>query len=233
MKPSRIIRSCIAVAAFVLLSAACTSTSSSNSASPSDSPTIESVGSLPTEPSTGTESPKSPTGGPPSLDVAHLPTGNRDNTDGCIHIAWLHGSIPHGDTVEISVAVQRPFTFDYAATALCKGGPSCAGYRFNANNDTSDTYCNVGLGYIGTRVDNDNGTQTNGSMVITGRLSCPQLSVNQCRSDVVVIQGSGTSSVGFEVGVDLPNPSDTSTPPENPPTSPATSGSSPAAAGSP
>lgn len=233
MKPSQIIRSGIAVAAIVLLSAACTSTSSTSSASGPDSPAVESVGSLSTEPSTGTESAKPSTGGPPSLDVAHLPTGKRDNVGGCIHIAWLHGSIPHGDTVEISVAVQRPFTFDYAATARCGGGPSCAGYRFSANNDTSDTYCNVGLGYIGTRVDDDNGTQTTGSMVITGRLGCPQLSANQCRNDAVVIQGSGTSSVGFEVGVDLPNPSDTSTPPENPPSSPVTSGSSPAAAGSP
>ena len=233
MRSSQIIRSGIAAAVLVLLSAACTSTSSSSSASPSDSSTIESVGNPSTEPATGVESAKSPTGGSPSIDVANLPTGRSDNVGGCIHIAWLHGSIPHGDVVEISVAVQKPFTFDHGATALCEGGPSCAGYRFNASNDNNSIFCNVGLGYNGARVDDENGTQTNGSMIITGRLSCPQLSANQCRNDAVIIQRSGTSSVGFEVGVDLPNPSDSSTLPENPPSSPATSGSSPAAAGSP
>lgn len=161
--------------------------------------------------------------------MASIPVGKKDNYGGCIHIAWLVSPIPHGDVVTVTaVSVDRPFTFDQAATANCKGGPSCIGYQFSAANDTNEVFCNVGLGYIGAPVDDENGTYTDGSMELAGQLACPHIGSSECHNDAGVMQRSGNGSVGFGVGVDLPvSPPPISPPTESPSSPPATTPGSP------
>lgn len=231
LKSPKIVPFGVVIAVLVLLLAACVhpSAPSSASGSSSSSSTSESTVSPSIEPATGLESPESPTGGPIAISMASVPVGKKDNIGGCIQIAWLVSPIPHGDIVTVtSVTVNRPFTFDQAATAHCKGGPSCVGYQFSAANDTNEVPCNVGLGYIGAPVDDENGDPTDGSMELAGHLSCPHIGSSECRNDAAVMQSSGGGSVGFEVGVDLPvSPPPSSSPTESPSSPPTTTPESP------
>jgi hypothetical protein len=220
--------------ALVLPLAACVHPSALSSASGSSSTSSisDSTASPSIESTTGLESPVPSTGGPIAISMASIPVGKKDNYGGCIHIAWLVSQIPHGDIVTVTaVTVDRPFTFDRAATTNCKGGPSCIGYQFSAVNDTNEVFCNVGLGYIGAPVDDENGTYTNGSMELAGQLTCPHISSSECHNDAGVMQRSGNGSVGFGVGVDLPvSPPPISPSTESPSTPPATTPVSPPSA---
>jgi hypothetical protein len=231
LKPPETIPLGVVTAVLVLLLAACVHPGalSSTSGPSSSSSILEPTVSPSIEATTGLEIPESPTNGPITISMASIPAGKKDNYGGCIHIAWLVRQIPHGDTVTVtSVSVDRPFTFDQEATAHCSDGPSCVGYRFSAANDTNEVFCNVGLGYVGTRVDNENGIQTNGSMELAGQLSCPHIGSSECRNDAAVMQRSGNGSVGFEVGVDLrASPSQSSSPTESPSSSPSVTLESP------
>jgi hypothetical protein len=240
MRPSQIIRSGIAAAVLVLLSAACTSTSSSSPASPSGSSTVESPGNLPTEPATGTESPKSPTGGPPSLSLAPGPTGDKDDDGQCFRIHWLGNPIPHGDVFTVNlIVVDLPLTFDQATTANCPG-QSCLGYQFSAANDThngnDEAFCKVGIGYTGGSIDPNSTNEVDRTMELHGQFACPNVGLTTCQHDAVAVnvhrQGVGSIPITTFVTKATPSGSPSSSP-ENPPSSPVTSGSSPAAAGSP
>ena len=227
MKLSQIIKFSVVAAVLALLLAGCVSPPSPSPASSSSNSGVTS--SPPIETTTGLETPQSPGGGSNvAISVAPLPTGKQANDGGCIHIAWLNGSIPHGDIVRVaSVTVQSPFTFDQEATSHCQGGRSCVGYQFSAANDNNEAFCNVGLGYIGAAIDDDNGVQTDGTMELAGQLSCPGVDPAECRSDAAIMQHSGIGSIGFEVGVDLPGtPSSGPSSPENTPSSPTGTGSS-------
>ena len=235
MKPSHTTRFGMA-AAIVLLSAACASTSSSGSASPSNSSAVESVGSLSTEPVTGTESAKPPSDGSPSLSLAPAPTGSQDAVgpnSACITIRWLGNPIPPGDIVTITSATARdPFRFDPAVTATCDT-PSCINYQFSAANYNGPS-CYVGLSYSAGSIV-DNGNYTVGNMVLAGILRCSaNVSFTACQHHAVAL-GKGTSSFNVHT-IDntspptSPPPQSTSSSPSNTSSPAATSSSSPAAA---
>ena len=167
MKPSQVIRFGIAAAVLVLLLAACVHPSdsgSSASGSSSGSSTSGSVTSPAIEPTTGLESPGSPTGNP-SISMPSVPAGNDGADKSCVRANWLGNPIPPGDIVAItSVAVDPPFTFDPAATANC-GSPSCVNYQFSAAND-SEPFCYIGVGNENGSVSND-GTDTAGHLTLS------------------------------------------------------------------
>jgi len=239
MKPSQAIRWGIAAIVLVLLLAACmhpSYSSSSASGSSSGSSTSASTTSPAIEPTTGLESPGSPTGNP-SLSLPSPPVGNNNHNDGdeCIQIIWLTRPIPHGDIVEITSATvpnTGPFVFDPGATH-CNGGRSCVGYQFSGLNDNTG-FCNVGVTYDGEgTVDPDGDESPSGTIVLAGRLSCPHISSAKCHDDGVVM-GAAARPISFNVDVDMhtsppiPPPSDStpSSPPVSPTTSPPTSDSS-------
>jgi hypothetical protein len=227
MKPSQAIRWGIAAIVLVLLLAACmhpSDSSSSASGSSSGSSTSASTTSPAIEPTTGLESPGSPTGNP-SLSLPSPPVGNNHNDgDECITITWLTRPIPHGDIVEItSVTVPNTglFMFDPGATH-CNGGRSCVGYQFSGFNDNTG-FCNVGVTYEGEgTVDPGGGDDSkSGTIVLAGRLSCPHISSAKCHDDGVVMEAAARP-ISFSVDID----STPSSPPVSPPTSPPTSDSS-------
>ncbi len=236
------------MAVLVLLLAACVhpSVPSSASGSSSSSSTSESTASPSIEPTTGLESPVSPTHGSVALSLAPAPTGRTGNSgdnDQCIQVNWLGNPIPPGDIVTItSVQVEKPFTFDPAVTAQCGGAPSCVNYQFSAAND-SGPFCNVGLGYKNGSISLDGPEPPkDGQMELVGHLSCqPDIGSAACQRDAVAIQRPGIGTVTFQLLVidNTPPPtspppeSPSSSPPESPPSASATSGSSsPAAPGS-
>jgi hypothetical protein len=186
-------------------------------------------GSPPTETTTRPERPQSPSHAV-GISFAPLPTGKRDNQGACLHVAWLTQPIPHGDVVTVtSVIVRSPFTFDPGAAARCSGGPSCAGYQFSAANDDGQIFCNVGFGYIGGVIDEENGTDQEVSVQLAGQLRCPDTGSAECRHDAAVMQSSGIASITLGVGVDLSSspgsgssspPASSSSPPGSPSASP-------------
>jgi hypothetical protein len=243
MKPSQAIRFGIAAIVLVLLLAACmhpSDSGSSASGSSSGSSTSESTTSPAIEQTTGLESPQSPTHGNPSLSLPSPPVGNNGQNVGveCIQIAWLTGPIPHGDVVTItSVTVPgSPFSLDLGTTAGCKGGRSCIGYQFSESNDTNGAFCNVGVAYEGEgTVDPGNDNTESGTIVLAGRLSCPNISSAKCRDDGVVMEAAARRPIFFSVGIDPPtSPPTTSSSSGSTSSSPTTSdSSSPVAPGSP
>lgn len=235
MKPSQLIRFGLAAVVLVLLSVACVSktSSSSTSTSASDSSTVESVGSLSTEPSTGTESAESPVGGQPSVYLPAGPTGDKDDDNQCYRISWLGNPIPHGDIFTVNrVAVSPPLTFDEPTSASCPG-QSCLGYQFSAANDNhngnDEAFCKVGIGYTGGTVDLNSPDQVYGTMELRGHLTCPNVSLAACQHDSVAInvhrQGVGSIPIStFVVKSASSGPS--SSPPESTSSSPSESSSS-------
>jgi hypothetical protein len=216
----RIIRSGVVTGMSVLLLAACVNPRPSTPpSSPPDSGITGShhagstgtpdpqTSSPPVEATTGLESPQPAGdgggGNAVAISVAPLPAGKEGDSgdnDECIQISWLGQPIPHGDVVTVSaVAVQRPFTFDQEVTAHCQGGPSCDGYQFSAANDNGE-FCNVGLGYTDGTIDL-NGDSLDGSIQLTGHLSCPELGSAACHQDADAMQSSGIASINFEVSV--------------------------------
>jgi hypothetical protein len=236
MKPSQTIRFGAAAVVLALLLAACAVHPSAPD-SASGSPTPETSSNPPTEPATGTESPRSPTSGAIAISMAPAPTGKQGNSgdnDQCIQASWLGNPIPRGDIVTItSAAVHRPFTFDPAVTAQCEGGPSCVNYRFSADND-SGQFCNVGLGYRYGSIDLD-GSEAHGTLELVGYLSCPpNISSAACHHDAAAMQRPGIGTVSFEVFTIDKTSTPSSSAPESPPSSSATPvSSSPTAPGSP
>ena len=224
MRPSQAIRFGIAAVVLVLLSAACmhpSDSGSSASVSSSGSSTSASTTSPAIEQTTGLESPQSPTHGKPSLSLPSPPVGNNNNNVGapCIQIAWLTGPIPHGDVVTIkSVTVPgSPFSLDLGTTAGCNGGRSCIGYQFSESNDTNGAFCNVGVRYDGEgTVDPRNDNTESGTIVLSGRLSCPHISSTKCRNDEIVMDAAARRPITFNVGID---------PSASPPTTSSSSGS--------
>lgn len=221
LKRSRIVRCGVVTGMSVLLLAACANprpsspasspphsgTTGSHTAGSTGSPAPQ-TSSPPIEATTGLESPQPPGdgggGNAVAISVAPLPTGKEgdsgDNNE-CIQISWLGQPIPHGDVVTVSaVAVQRPFTFDQEVTAHCEGGPSCAGYQFSAANDNGE-FCNVGLGYIDGTIDQNGDDSLDGSMQLTGHLTCPDVGLAACHQDADAMQSSGIGSIKFEVSV--------------------------------
>jgi hypothetical protein len=242
MKPSQAIRFGIAAIVLVLLLAACmhpSDSGSSASGSPSGSSTSESTTSPAIEQTTGLESPQSPTNDNPSISMPSVPAGNDGSDTSCVRANWLGNPIPPGDIVTItSVKVEKPFTFDPAATANC-GSPSCVNYQFSAAND-SGPFCYIGVGNENGPVSND-GDDTPGHMTLVGHLKCPpKVSSASCQLDAAAMQSGRGGRFEFDLGVIYKTPpasssseSTTSSPPVSPPTSPATSDSSPVAPGSP
>ena len=227
MKSSKIVLFGV-VTAFLALPLAACGPNSSTSGSASSSSASEASSSPQIEPTTGLESPESPTDGPVAISMAPMPTGN-DGTDGaCVRVSWLGRQIPHGDIVTVTaVIVQSPFTFDPAATAQCGNAPSCVRYQFSAANDNGQ-FCTVGLGYTRGSIDND-GSDTQGSMNLAGRLRCPpDVSSAACQRDAAAMQRPGIGTISFDVGTIDKTSSPPSSPPQSPPSSPPTSpGSSP------
>jgi hypothetical protein len=229
MKLSQTIRFGLAATVLVLLLAACVhpSAPSSTSGSSSSSSTSEPTVSPSIEPTTGLESPLSPTNGPISISMASAPTGNNGTDGACVRVTWLGNPIPREDIVTItSVIVETPFDFDPAATANC-GTPSCAKYQFSAAND-SGQICYVGIGNVNGPVSND-GSDTEGHMRLAGRLRCPpNVSSATCQHDAVAMQRPGIGRFKFNVGVINKTSSPSSSPSESP-SSPSTTtpGSSP------
>jgi hypothetical protein len=234
MRLSLTIRFYLAAVGLALLLAGCV-VHPSAPGSASGSPT-SARSSPPIEPTTGTESPESHTGGAVAISMAPAPTGKHGNSgdnDECIQVSWLGNPIPRGDIVTVtSVTVHRPFTFDPAVTAQCGGAPPCLNYRFSAAND-SGQFCNVGLGYKYGSIDLD-GFEAHGTMELGGYLRCqPNISFAECQHDVAAMQRPGIGTVSFEVStVDKTSapsslPESPSLPPESPPPSSATPVSSP------
>lgn len=234
MKSSKAIRFGMAAVVLVLLLAACMHPSDSDS-SASGSPTSGTSSSPQIEPTSGLESPVSPTNGGPSLSLPSPPVGNNNHNNGgqCIQITWLTKPIPQGDVVTItSVTVPGPrYSLDLGVTAGCQGGRSCIGYQFNESND-NNTFCNVGLAYKGGTIDiNDDTNSDTGTIVIAGRLSCPHSSSARCRNDGSVMEAAAKPiSFNTNVTFSTPTPS-TSSPPtssssESTPSSPSGSSSS-------
>lgn len=230
MKPSQIIRSGVAAAGLALLLAGCVvhpGAPASSSDPASRSAASETSTSPPTEPTTGLESPQSPTGGAVAISMAPAPTGKQGNSgdnDQCIRVSWLGNPIPHGDIVTVTwVKVDSPFTYDAAVTAQCDGGPTCFNYRFSAANDNGQ-FCNVGLGYKYGSIDLD-GNDANGTMQLIGSLSCPpDISSAGCQRDKAAMLRPGIGTIGFEVftidKTSTPSsPGSPSSPTESPPSS--------------
>lgn len=239
MKPSQTIRFGMATTVLLLLLAACVHPSDSDS-SGSGSSTSETSSSSQIEPTTGLESPESPTNGSIAISMASAPVGSQgafDPNGACIRISWLGNPIPRGDVVTItSATVHSPFKFDPAVTATCDT-PSCINYQFSAANDNGPS-CYVGLGYPPGSI-MDHGNYTVGSMELVGRLRCQaNVGFTACHHHAAAL---GTRTVSFNVHTiektppsSSPPVSTTVSPPESSSSSPpASSSSSPVASGSP
>jgi hypothetical protein len=231
LKPSQAIRFGMVAVSLALLLAACAVHPSAPIPAPRPStpegtasqPTSEATASPSIEPTSGLESPESPTGGAVAISMAPAPTGNNGTDGACVRVSWLGNPIPRGDIVTITSAiVETPFTFDAAATANC-GTPSCVSYQFSAAND-SGQFCYVGIGSTKGSIDPD-GSDTEGHMKLVGRLRCPpNVSSAACQRDATAMQRPGIGRFNFNVNVLMSGPS--SPPPESPPSSPATTPSS-------
>ncbi len=232
LKSPKIVPFGMVMTVLILLLAACVHPSPPISAS--SSPASGASSSPQIEPTTGLESPESPTGGAVAISMAPAPTGNNGSDGPCVRVSWLGNPIPSGDIVTVTaVIVETPFTFDPAATANC-GAPSCVNYRFSAANDNGQI-CYVGVGYTKGSVDPD-GSDRDGHLELVGHLGCPSnVNFAACQRDAVAMQSPGIGTVRFSVPTidktsgpsSSPPESPTSPPPESPSSSPATPISSP------
>jgi hypothetical protein len=234
MKPSQTFRFGLAAVVLAFMLAGCAVHPSAPD-SPSGSATPGATSSPPVEPTTGTESPESPTAGAIAITLAPAPVGRQGTSgdnDECIQVSWLGNPIPRGDVVTVTgVNVVSPFTFDTTVTAQCEGAPSCLNYQFSAAND-SGQFCNVGLGYKYGSIDLQNGSEAHGTLGLTGSLSCPSnISFAACQHDKAAMQRPGIGTISFEVFT-IDKTSTPSSPPESPSSSSESPSSSSATPGS-
>jgi len=232
LKSPKIVPFGLVMTVLVLLLAACVHPSPPISAS--SSPASGASSSPQIEPTTGLESPGSPTDGAVAISMAPAPTGENGSDGACVRVDWLGNPIPPGDVVTVTaVIVEAPFTFDPAATANC-GAPSCVDYRFTAANDSGQV-CYVGVGYTKGSVDPD-GDDRNGQLELVGQLRCPSnVNFAACQHDAVAMRRPGIGTVRFSAPTidktsgpsSSPPESPTSPPPESPSSSSATPISSP------
>jgi len=229
MKPSQTFRFGAAAVVLTFALAGCVvhpSVPDSPSGSPSGSPTPGASSSPPIEPTTGTETPESHTGGAVAISLAPAPVGGNGTSgdnDECIRVSWLGNLIPRGDVITVTwVNVVPPFTFDTAVTAQCADAPSCLHYQFSAANDDNEHFCNVGLGYKYGSIDLQNGSEAHGTLQLTSSLSCPSnISSAACQHDKAAMQRPGIGTISFEVFT-----IDKTSTPSSPPGSPSSSESS-------
>jgi|tagenome__1003787_1003787.scaffolds.fasta_scaffold20861105_2 hypothetical protein len=235
MNLSGISRFCVLTSLAVLLLAGCGHDqgiagvgSSPPSPAITTSPPSAGITASPQAEGTGPEPPASPQGGGNggvAISMPGLPIGNNSESglpDGeCVEVIWK-GQPPFGANVVTvtSVAVTSgPFRPVQDATD-CQDGPACVSYRITATN-IGRASCYAEVQYTGPPVTDPYAPAIDGTLTLTGELSCPDGGVAACRQDGLGMQGSGATSISFQAdlapagspGVDSPSASPDSSAP--------------------